>query len=153
MRKLLLIINIIFAVLFVSCEDSSEKEVDSFDYNKIAAEWKLIEWADTPAEMDVYIEFNIKKTFTIYQQTESVRFVKFTGIYSVKGDVISGSYSDGTAWGSSYILNVEGETMTMVSKTDIAEINTYAKTVIPAEVKEEAENNIQSKSLGIKRLL
>ncbi len=153
MKRLLYLFNIIFAMLFVACGGSSENDVDSYDYTKISAEWKLTEWADMPADMDVYIAFETNQTFTMYQQTETVRFVKYNGTYSVKGDVISGKYSDGKPWGSSYILSFKGESMTLVSKTDVAEVNVYTKTTIPAEVKEEAESNVASKSNEVKRPL
>ena len=153
MKKLLYLINITFAMLLAACGGSSEKDLDSYDYTQISAEWKLTEWADMPAEIDVYIDFETNQTFTMYQQVESVRFVKYTGTYSVKDDIISGKYSDGKPWGSSYILSFKGKYMTFVSKTEVAEVNVYTKTTIPTEVKEQAETNIDSKTNDVKRPL
>ena len=72
----------------------------------------------------------------MYQKVETPAFVMFSGNYSVSGSVISGTYSDGLPWSTSYSfsLSEDNSVLTMTSQTQNAEVSVYERAEIPAEV-------------------
>lgn len=104
----------------------------------VSGEWHLqsSDKIDISAEgIDVYVSFLSSGSFEIYQKISDGRYRHYTGTYSATGDHISGTYSDGSAWGSGYTAVVSGETLTLTSDNASKEVTVYAKEEIPAEVK------------------
>ena len=86
----------------------------------IVAEWQLTEMTgyEASALPDVYIEFTAEKNFVIYQKVGDVsRYRKYSGTYALSGSTLSGEYSDGKSWGSSYraSLEADGEVLVMTA--------------------------------------
>ncbi len=75
-------------------------------------------------EIDVYVEFTSGGTFCLYQMLGAGSFRSYAGTWTLAGTTLNGVYSDGTAWGSSYDVTVDGNTMTMTSK---GEVYTYSR--------------------------
>lgn len=65
---------------------------------KVAGEWQLVQWNDATPEFKVYIDFNADGTFEMYQQVWSFDYELYTGKYVVTGDVMTGTYADGSNW-------------------------------------------------------
>ena len=63
---------------------------------KVAGEWQLVQWNDATPEFKVYIDFNADGTFEMYQQVWSFDYELYTGKYVVTGDVMTGTYADGS---------------------------------------------------------
>lgn len=83
----------------------------------LEGEWQLESFAEVPAseeEIDVYIKFENGR-FELFQKLGGGHFSKYDGTYSVSGTVLSGKYSDGVAFGSSYSIVIEDDVMTMHS--------------------------------------
>ena len=97
-------------------------------------------------DVDVYVAFDAAGTFDEYQRLGEGRYRHYAGTWSVNKSELSGVYADGTEWGSSYTLSFDGDTMTLTANNDSAEAIVYTKTVIPAEVKDEAIDPLGSET-------
>ena len=88
--------------------------------------------------VDVYISFSSDKSFTMYQMLGTGRYHKYSGTYILDGTTLSGKYSDGKQWGSSYEveLSSSGTQLTLTSAS--GEVDTYKKASIPSDVTDTA---------------
>lgn len=105
---------------------------------KVAGEWQLVQWNDATPEFKVYIDFNADGTFEMYQQVWSFDYELYTGKYVVTGDVMTGTYADGSNWACGYKVNVVDGQLTMYSQEDQSVTSLYEKCTIPEETKAEA---------------
>ena len=107
MRKTIYILFAILGMsLFAGCDDD-KKDNNTPLAKQLVGEWRLTSWTgQAPQVFDAYIAFD-GGSFTIYQKIESVKYQKYTGSYLLKGDVLSGNYSDNTPWGSSYTVTAD----------------------------------------------
>ena len=105
---------------------------------KVAGEWQLVQWNDATPEFKVYIDFNADGTFEMYQQVWSFDYELYTGKYVVTGDVMTGTYADGSNWACGYKVNVVDGQLTMYSQEDQSVTSLYEKCTIPEEIKAEA---------------
>ena len=72
---------------------------------KIVGQWELV-GAEFPTKsvtvgdevLTVYVDFQAGGVFTLYQQLGEGRFEVFDGSWSLAGDLLSGRYSDNSAW-------------------------------------------------------
>jgi len=87
--------------------------------------------------IDIYVSFVSDGNFELYQKIGQGRFRKYTGTWSLSGTTLSGVYSSGKEWGSSYEVSVDDETMTLTSAV-AEEVSVYKKSSIPESVKAEA---------------
>lgn len=124
--------------LAVSCE--KEDMGPSLD-PAIVGEWHLAETLVDGTELDrklvdVYIVLNSDCTFELYQRSGSQdeRYDLYTGTCSSNDGTLSGTYSNGTPWGSSYKYKVVGSSLTLTS-TDMLEEQVYDKESIPEDIK------------------
>ena len=87
----------------------------------------------------VYLELTDAKTFTIYQNINTVGFAKFAGTYAVtvqEGQpVLTGTYADGKSWGESYTFAATDRTLTLTGRT-FGYVSVYDSTTIPDYVKD-----------------
>lgn len=125
-----------FAVLaaVMSCS-KDEKQMN------ITGEWNLTNVETRAASIgdqtvDVYIAFTSDKAFEMYQMLGKGRYRKFSGTWILTGKTLTGAYSDGTQWGSSYEVNLTDGVMTLSSAS--GEVSSYRKATIPDSVKNEA---------------
>ena len=105
---------------------------------KVAGEWQLVQWNDATPEFKVYIDFNADGTFEMYQQVWSFDYELYTGKYVITGDVMTGTYADGSNWACGYKVNVVDGQLTMYSQEDQSVTSLYEKCTIPEEIKTEA---------------
>lgn len=108
----------------------------------MVGEWQLssisvksVGYADTT--VDVYLSFAEDGSFELYQFIGQGRFYKYTGTWEFEGNILSGKYSSGKAWGSTYEAAVDGEKLTLVSVKS-GETDVYMKASIPDGVKDQA---------------
>lgn len=141
MRKTIYIVLAALGLcLFAGC-GSSDKENVSPVVKQLAGEWQLKSWtSEQPQDFDIYLSFATDLTFQIYQKIEKVGYQKYTGSYQVDNDTLTGRYSDGKSFGSSYEIsfNESGNTLTLTSATNITEVSVYERTTIPNSVKDGA---------------
>ena len=126
-RKLIKLFSVAAAVLMTAC--TAGKEEKAID---ITGTWDLIGIEVTKAAqlgdetVSVEITFNADKTFSITQTLGGGRAEEFAGSWQLAGNVLTGKYSNGKAWGSSYEVSVENSTLTMIPESK-EEIYSYRK--------------------------
>lgn len=126
-RKLIKLFSVAAAVLMTAC--TTGKEEKAID---ITGTWDLIGIEVTKAAqlgdetVSVEITFNADKTFSITQTLGGGRAEEFAGSWQLAGNVLTGKYSNGKAWGSSYEVSVENSTLTMIPQSK-EEIYSYRK--------------------------
>ena len=106
---------------------------------ELSGEWVLTSWNEATPEFHVYIDFNADGTFAMYQQVWSFDYELFEGNYVINGDIVTGTYTDGTSWACGYKFKREDSKLTMYSQEDKSVASVYEACEIPAEIKAEAE--------------
>jgi hypothetical protein len=104
-----------------------------------------VEWNSETPEFDVYVDF-YNGTFIIYQQVYSLFYEKFEGSYNVSGDIITGSYTNGSNWACGYKFEVSGDQLTLYSQEDISVTSVYEKCEIPQAIIDEAASTRASEA-------
>ena len=141
-RVYLFIVALVAVFTFAGCKkNNDEPAIDNTA--KVVGEWHC---APEGMDVDVYVAFAAEGTFDEYQRIGEGRYRHYAGTWSVNKSELSGLYADGTEWGSSYALSFDGDTMTLTAKNDSEEAIVYTKTVIPAEVKDEAIDPLGSET-------
>lgn len=113
----------------------------------ITGEWNLVSIQTKSATLggqtvDVYILFASDWSFTMYQKIGAGRYYKYSGTYVLDGATLSGKYSDGKLWGSSYEVELSSSDSQMTLTSASGEVDTYKKASIPSDV---VENSLISK--------
>ena len=131
MKKLLLILAALMAITATGCKK---------DENPIDCKATLPgEWHCMPEGLDseVYASFEENGNFDLYQRLGEGRYRHYTGTWTCEGNTLSGSYSDGNAWGSSYQMAFTDEnTMVLTALNGSEEKMTYLRESIPSDVKD-----------------
>ncbi len=125
-------------VAFTACGGSKEeKPLD------ITGEWNLVNVQTKSATygdqtVDVYISFSGDKSFTMYQMIGTGRYRRYSGSWLLSGTVLTGQYSDGRQWGSSYEVEISSADSRLTLTSDSGEVDTYQKASIPSTVTDTA---------------
>ncbi|MCR5759948.1 MAG: lipocalin family protein [Bacteroidales bacterium] len=142
MKKIfsIMLISVAAVVCAVSCKDPVEPTPDFGE--EIVGEWQLKSIATKTTTLggqavDVYIAFEKGGSFTLYQMLGQGRYHSYTGKWALADGILTGTYSSGKAWGSTYTVDITDSTLTLTSNVG-GEVDTYAKTTIPENVKKEA---------------
>ena len=101
------------------------------DTSTIAGSWHLIEWRGEMPSFDVYLSISEDGVVTLYQRLESREWELFYSVVSYENNTISGEYSDGVAWGASYSVALEGDTMTWTDTVDPTDTSVYTRAELP----------------------
>lgn len=103
-------------------------------FARMAGVWHLTEWCNITPSFDVYMDINSNGDIELYQRIDSFQWEIFHSTAEIDGDVISGVYSDGVAWGASYHVSIAADTMTWVDTTDPSDISVYTRSVLPQDI-------------------
>lgn len=122
-------------LLISSCGEKEKKPLD------ITGEWALQSISTKSVQIgsvkvDVYVSFTTDGGFELYQKVGDGRYRKFNGNWSLIEDQLSGSYSDGKPWGSTYTVSMDADKLIMLSSSSTPEESVYTKTSIPSDVKD-----------------
>lgn len=130
------------AVSLASCK--KEDKPSTTNDGSVTGEWKLVSWSAL-SSAEVYLSFKSDNTFDLYQRVYSPGFRHLDGTYSYASNVISGTYSDGAAWGAAYNVSYteDGRQMIFTSTSDQGDVAVYEKCTIPEDV---LSGNLESKS-------
>lgn len=104
------------------------------EFALVAYAWCIKSFCGSSVAADLYIKFNTNATFTILQRTEMNGYRQYTGTYTLdkENSVLSGVYSDGERWGSSYKYSFDDEiNLTLESVTNSSEVSVYVPTRMP----------------------
>jgi hypothetical protein len=129
----ILSLAMVMLLALVGCESNKGNKGSN-----VAGEWQLVQWNEATPEFNVYIDFNADGTFEMYQQVWSFDYELYTGKYVITGDVMTGTYADGSNWACGYKVNVVDGQLTMYSQEDQSIASLYEKCTIPEEIKAEA---------------
>lgn len=131
-KKHLLCLFGIVAVLvgMIGCKSDSGGEV-----SQLCRCWKLSTFCNIPADVDIYINFGNDGKFMIYQRTENFSYSVFEGEYFVDNatSTMSGVYSDGVPWASSYryVLDTAKHQLVLESVENPDEVAVYVQAEMP----------------------
>lgn len=97
--------------------------------------WHLVSFCNAPADVDIFIDFQKSGKFVIYQRTEELSYTVFEGTYTVDEEnaLLTGVYSDGTPWLSSYnyVVDKAVQQLTMTSVENPSEVAVYEPAKVP----------------------
>lgn len=141
--------TILCLCLFAGCSDDDDNGTTP-DYARIAGEWHLSVWSGEAPGFDAYVAFAADRSFVIYQKIEKSTWESYSGSYQLDGETLSGIYSSGKPWGSSYkaVFDEKNKTLTLTSLNEIPEVSVYVSEAIPASVKNAAKPVRSSQSSG-----
>lgn len=133
------VLTTVCGLSLVSCNGASDnKEENPID---VTGEWELSKVETKSVKIGdesvtVYVKFD-RGTFTLYQVLGKGRPRKYTGTYTLSDNLLSGKYSDGSNWGSSYTVSASGSTLNL-AQTGGKEIDSFRKTTIPQDIVDKA---------------
>lgn len=138
----------LFAMALVGCGgDKEDGDNNVIKQTDIYGKWHLATMCGSAPEFDVYIEFSKDGTFDIYQQVWSFTYEHFSGNFTLNGNVVSGTYSDGSEWTASYEYAVSNSKLSLTNTGNSDEVAIYDACKIPAEVIEEATTATRSEGV------
>ena len=123
----------------VGCKPDGNDHAGGGKKGELTGEWVLTSWNEATPEFHVYIDFNEDGSFAMYQQVWSFDYELFEGNYVINGDIVTGTYADGSSWACGYKFKKEGDKLTMYSQEDKSVTSVYESCEIPAEIKAEVE--------------
>lgn len=138
----------IFAIAALALVGCDKELAPHGNVSAINGEWHIVEWNGEQPEFDVYVKFENGK-FDIYQQVYSLYYEHYNGDFKISGDIVTGSYSDGSNWASGYKFAIEGDSLTLYSQEDISVTSLYEKCTIPEAIINEATTTRASEAMPI----
>lgn len=148
----------VIALLAVACTDNNNSgstgdKTKWSNEGNICGEWKLTQHGnDKETEIGVYISFNENNTFELYQRVYSVIWMHYTGTFNLDGTTLSGVYSDGKAWGSTYTVSY-ADSPKRIRLVNGNEEAIYSESEIPEYIVDEAQQPENVRSVAIERFL
>ena len=131
MKKILFILAVMTLMVMTGCK-KDEKPIDC--KATLPGEWHCM---PEGIDADVYAAFEEDGSFDLYQKVGEGRHRHYTGTWKCEGHTLSGMYSDGTAWGSSYKMTFTDEnTMILAALNGSEDKMTYSRESIPSDVKD-----------------
>lgn len=133
MKKILFILTTLLMFSATGCK----KDKNPIDYRSLViGEWHCI---PTDIDADIHAVFEEDGSFDLYQKVGEGRYRHYDGTWLSDKSTLSGTYSDGSAWGSTYKMTFQDEnTMTLTALNGSEDMKTYVRESVPAEVKEES---------------
>lgn len=100
-------------------------------FKNMSGTWRLDRWRGTTPNFEVYMDIQGDGTVTLWQKIESREWSRYNSTATLNNDIISGTYSDGIAWSTSYSVTLDDEVMTWTSTLDSSDISIYTRTTLP----------------------
>ena len=120
------------AFLMAGCGGSDKKKEEP-NYDG----WMLARWGgSTDLSGKVFLQLNEDMTFTLYQSIDTPGYQKLIGTYTKEGQVLSGTYSSGTPWESSYAVEKQTKTELQLRSEKDDVVSLYTAVEIPAYAKD-----------------
>ena len=108
-------------IAMVGCEKGGDDKVDGGNTTpkgpfkpvavtelaeKIVGTWELKQYADQPADFDVFIEFRADASYDLYERAYGHTFEFREGTYTLDGDSLTGVYVTGDKWNNNYTIKI-----------------------------------------------
>ena len=104
------------------------------DTSSIAGVWHLTSWRGAVPSFEVYMDITATGGITLYQRIESLYWDVYQSSTTIKDYVISGVYTDNVAWGASYYLSIDSDTMTWTATNDSTDVSIYTRSTLPSSM-------------------
>ena len=112
--------------------------------------WHLVSFCGSEAEVDIYLGLAKDKTFKLYQRTTAEGYTVFTGTwaYDTATKVLSGTYSDGSAWAASYrVALTDDDKLSMTNVSNSAEVSLYEAAELPVVKRSSTRSTVDVKPI------
>lgn len=103
----------------------------TFETRDISGTWHLTEWRGTKPSFDIYMSIDDAYGVTLWQRFTSREWERYDSTASFTNNTISGTYSDGTPWSTSYSVTIDVDTMTWIDTSDSTDISVYMRSELP----------------------
>ncbi len=101
------------------------------DTSTIAGVWHLTSWRGAEPSFEVYMDITATGGITLYQRIDSRYWDIYQSSTTIENYVISGVYTDNVAWGASYYLSIDSNTMTWTATNDATDVSIYTRSTLP----------------------
>lgn len=108
--------------------------VGAGDTSEIAGTWHLTLWRDIEPSFDIYLDITDDGVVTLWQRLESRKWECYYSTAAFEEGILRGTYTDGVAWGASYSITLNGDTMTWVDTNDATDISVYSRSELPSDI-------------------
>lgn len=149
MKTLFRILLLAFLPLgFGACEDDHSYFDDTpkeIAYSEIAGCWQLTQWNGSSMDDSRYLYITLdrkERTFEIYQNFDSAKSRRLTGIYTLgydenEGNSITGIYDHASGnWNHDYLIGIQSDgSMIWTAKDDAMDISVYTRcNAVPEDI-------------------
>lgn len=100
----------------------------------IVGSWKLTQWRGAEPGFDVYMLIDENCSVTHWQRITSREWERYESMATLDGGTISGVYSDGVEWRTSYGVTQHDDTMTWIDRSDATDISVYTRSELPTDL-------------------
>lgn len=108
------------------------------DTSDIAGTWRLAEWRGEEPSFDVYLDIKADGIVTLWQRITTREWELYYSSVSIDDSIISGVYSDGVAWSTSYGISLGEDSMTWVATNDSSDVSVYVPAELPTDLPAES---------------
>lgn len=130
------------AISTFSVNMNYKEVVTDTDLSEIEGTWRLSKWCGTTDfGFEVYLDIDKDGAIDLWQRMENRTWDYYRSNATLSNGVLSGVYSDGNLWGSSYRFTLnDSNTMTWVDTQDNDDISVYVRAELPDDI-----NNTRAK--------
>lgn len=121
-----------FNITEAEITEITNPEVSTISF--VVGDWRLTSFCGTAADVNVFISIKGDNTFTLYQSADKLGYTTFKGewAHDEATSILSGSYSDITAWGASYYASLtESGDLCLTNTANSEEVSIYTKSEMP----------------------
>ena len=142
MKKILNILIGLTAAICLSCTKDEIVEV-RYIAPEVVGDWHLVmetcEGEEVAEKADVYLSIKSDGLFELFQKSGSqTRYTLYTGTCHSDGNRLIGEYSDGTSWGSIYIVSFKDGKLILSTYDNMGKL-TFEKKALSEEEKSDAD--------------
>ena len=122
------------------CPDKPDDPDDPKAPLDITGEWQITQLTTKSVQVgdqtvDIYVAFTSAGNFDLYQLLGTGRYRHYAGSWKLTESTLSGSYTDGSDWATTYTVALDsGRTQLVLTAADGSEVQTYRKQSIPQDV-------------------
>ena len=110
------------------------------DTSDIAGTWRLAEWRGEEPSFDVYLDITADGVVKLWQRITTREWELYYSTVSIEDSIISGVYSDGVAWSTSYGISLGEDSMTWVATNDSGDVSVYVPAELPTDLPAESHD-------------
>lgn len=138
---------ILISVLGLICSCKEKDNGPKTMQEKLCGEWHSISLPEgLQFKADIYLSFSSDGVFELFQMIDDGAYRLYRGTWELEGSTLSGEYSDGEPWASSYDVVMNDKTMSLTSQNESAEKTIYESCTIPDKVRNGCDIVVKSEA-------